>query len=309
MSTRRVDQFHSGTAVGDAVTQQLLFLRGELRALGYESNIYAQHIAPQLTADVRDIRDYAAAADDVLLVHHSIGHTAFERVLTVPSQLITVFHNITPERFFDDASTRYFIRLGRQQLRRLAERSVSGIAVSNHNRREMYDAGFSTVDVLPVRTDFTAPRARRSAQQSSREWLFVGRIAPHKHQLEVVRAFAAYRQAFDRTASLTLIGDTSIVDYADLVADEAKRLGVRQAVHIAGKVSDDELWRGPARRAVRVPERARGLRCAAARGDGCRRPRDRPRRGRRAGDDGRVRRPGPRPRPVDDRRHRPAPLR
>ncbi len=240
---RRVDQFHSGTASGDAVTQQLFFLRDQLRALGYESNIYAQHIAPELARDVIDVGHYVGSADELLFVHHSIGHTAFDQLMGVPTPIVTVFHSITPSRFFQDASLRYFIRLGLQQLRVLAKRSVGGIAVSNHNRHEMLDAGFSSVDVLPVRTDFRVARAARVEEQRSRDWLFVGRVAPNKHQLEVVRAFAAYSRSFNDRAALTFVGDTSMIDYADEVMDEAKRLRVDHKVTLTGKVSDTELWR------------------------------------------------------------------
>src|SRR5947208_2917856 len=110
-------QFHSGTAAGDAVTQSMFEIQQYLRDLGY-------------------------ASDNVLIIHHSMGHGAFERVLRLPDRMLTVYHNITPERYLTDESNRRHARIGRDQLRVLAGRSEGGIAVSNFNRRDMLDAGF-----------------------------------------------------------------------------------------------------------------------------------------------------------------------
>lgn len=238
-----VHQFHSGTASGDAVTQQMLFLREHLRTMGYHSEIYAEHVAKELAYEIRDVDSYDGSTSELLLVHHSMGHTAFETVLSVKSPIITVFHSITPARFFDDPHLRRFVRLGLQQLRVLAKRSLFGIADSNHNREEMYDAGFASVSVIPVRTDFSAPRSVRSTRASgSHDWLFVGRVAPNKCQLDVVRAFAAYNRFFDSRSQLTFVGDLTLEDYVDEIRQEAKRLAIETKISLTGKVSNDELW-------------------------------------------------------------------
>ena len=240
---KAIHQFHSGTAPGDAVTQQMLFLRSQLRAMGYDSEIYAQHIAKELIFDIRDIASYAGAASELLLVHHSMGHTSFDHVVGLPSPIVTVFHSITPAKFFDDPYLRNFVRLGIEQLRVLAKRSLFGIADSNHNRKEMYDAGFRSVSVIPVRIDFSAPRSARSSPDArSHDWLFVGRLAPNKCQLDVVRAFAAYNRSLDKHSHLTFVGDLGLVDYVEEVTQEARRLGVDSHISLTGKVSDAELW-------------------------------------------------------------------
>ena len=40
----QINQFHSGTAVGDAITNQMLALKKLLISKGYESEIYAEYI-------------------------------------------------------------------------------------------------------------------------------------------------------------------------------------------------------------------------------------------------------------------------
>ncbi|KAI4447508.1 hypothetical protein C823_002027 [Eubacterium plexicaudatum ASF492] len=44
----RINQFHSGTASGDAITNQMLLIQELLRTRGYESDIYAERIPAQL---------------------------------------------------------------------------------------------------------------------------------------------------------------------------------------------------------------------------------------------------------------------
>jgi glycosyltransferase involved in cell wall biosynthesis len=238
-----VHQFHSGTATGDAITQQLLDLRERLRALGYKSEIFAEHIPRDLADEIQSIDRYAGTADDVLLVHHSIGHTAFDLLMRIPSKIVTVFHSITPAHFFDDVGLQNFIHLGFDQLRTLASRSVCGIADSNHNRREMLDAGFQSVRVLPVRTDFREARASGVGRpEGASDWLFVGRIVPNKRQVELVRAFAFYQRAFNPHTQLRLIGDTSMAAYVSAVRTEAHRCGVSERVAILGKVPEAVLW-------------------------------------------------------------------
>lgn len=236
MSLAAVHQFHSGTGVGDAVTNQMLFLQRRLRASGFLSEIYAQYIAPGLEEHVRPLEALQDERSTLLLVHHSMGHTAFDRLMESRLPMATVFHSITPARFFQDADTRRFVRLGFAQLRTLAERSRLGVAVSNHNRQQMYDAGFDHVEVMPVRTDFTEMRQVRGGRDhDSDDWLFVGRVVPNKRQRELVRAFAAYRATFG-TGHLHLVGDLSFADYVEEVRSTIRSHGVELAVSLHGKL-------------------------------------------------------------------------
>lgn len=43
-----INQFHSGSAVGDAITNQMLLIQDILRKEGYESEIYVEHIGEGL---------------------------------------------------------------------------------------------------------------------------------------------------------------------------------------------------------------------------------------------------------------------
>ena len=241
MSLAAVHQFHSGTAVGDAVTNQMLHLQRRLRAAGFLSEIYAQHIAPGLEEHIRPLDHLRDERSTMLLVHHSMGHTSFEQLMSTQLPIVTVFHSITPAHYFQDAQLRHFVRIGFQQLRTLAERSHLGLADSNHNRQQMYDAGFGHVEVMPVRTDFSEMHSIRASRSGDgQDWIFVGRVAPNKRQHELVKALAAFRRTFGG-ARLHLVGDLSLGYYVDEVRAEIDRWQLSDAVILHGKVDQGAL--------------------------------------------------------------------
>ena len=237
-----VHQFHSGTALGDAITNQMFYLQQQLQEMGFASEIFAEHIAPGLQDRIRPIHGYRGSESELLLLHHSVGYEAFDDVINLPNNVVAVYHNVTPERYFENERVRYYVRLGRDQLALLARRALFGIAVSNFNRREMLAAGFRRVEVMPVRVDFSQfTRLDRDAAGVSSDWLYVGRLIGNKCQHELVRAFAIYCRTFDTEARLVLVGDTSADDYTLLVRSEADRLDVSDRMVILGKISDSHL--------------------------------------------------------------------
>lgn len=241
MQYRAIHQFHSGTAPGDAITNQMLSLQRELTAMGFGSEVFGEFIPTALRDRVRPIQGYAGADDELLLLHHSVGNDVFDDVIALPNRIVAVYHNVTPEQYFKDQRTRRYIRIGREQLKLLSRRSLFGIAVSNFNRREMLAAGFRQVDVLPVRTNFREFSSGGARPTNSRDWLYVGRIVGNKCQHELVEAFSMFSRSFDRDARLLLVGDTSDGEYVSRVEAEAERMRVADRVVLLGKVTDREL--------------------------------------------------------------------
>lgn len=237
-----IHQYHPGTAQGDAITQQMLELRGHLRRLGYVSDVFAELIASGLEAHIRPIASYEGSDNNLLLMHHSLGSHTFDDIVELPDQIAAIYHNLTPAKYFSDVAFRRLLRMGHEQLALLARRAVVGIADSNYNRREMLAVGFRRVEVLPVRVDYSQfSRVSADPLTRSSDWLYVGRIVGNKCQHELVRAFSLYAKTFDDNARLVLIGDTTVRDYVDMVKAEAERLGVGGRVVILGKVSDNQL--------------------------------------------------------------------
>ena len=239
---RAVHQFHSGTAPGDAITQEMFFLRKILRAMDFESEIFAEHVHPTLGNEIRRLLDYEGADDQLLLWHHSMGTDAFETVVGLPDDKAVVYHNVTPARFFDDPGAFYYAELGRAQLRLLARVAKAALADSNFNRREMLEAGFDSAEVLPPRLDFDAfVPGPTSPRRRTPDWVFVGRLVPNKCQHHLMAPFAKYLEQSEPSARLVLVGDLSHRKYVDLVTETAEKFDVREALILTGKLSEPEL--------------------------------------------------------------------
>jgi glycosyltransferase involved in cell wall biosynthesis len=75
--------------------------------------------------------------------------------------------------------------------------------------------------------------------QNGSQWLFVGRIVPNKAQHDLVAAFAAYQQMYDREAKLILIG-TGLAPYEKAIQELIRELGLQQSVKLLGATTEEE---------------------------------------------------------------------
>lgn len=249
MMSLSVNQFHSGTALGDAITNEMRAIRRVLSDAGYRSEIYAEHIADKLTGTIRDIKQYEGSPDSVLLVHHSMGFDCFEKIASLPDRKILIYHNVTPPEFLShDPFVATYAEKGRAQF--LAYRDYIDVAFadSEFSRRELVDAGFLETDVLPVTfalEEFSQVEPNQSLAESlasSTNFLFVGRIVPNKKQDDIIRAFAYYRQNIEPQCRLFLVGGFEHGrGYYELLRKLAEELGVADAVFLPGRLSDSDL--------------------------------------------------------------------
>lgn len=243
----RINQFHSGTASGDAITNQMLAIQKILLDAGYESEIYAEHIDLSLSKKIRNISGYKGNESSILLVHHSMGFDRFEQIVSLPDTKILIYHNITPERFFTDETIRKYIRLGLWQAREYKKYVKYAIADSNYNRRELIHMGYKNVDVMPVQISldrFEHIEADRGIIENLKEkktLLFVGRLVPNKCQSDVIRAFSIYEKYFNANSNLVLPGDLSNYSYVEALRQLCRKLEIERKVIFPGKVSEAEL--------------------------------------------------------------------
>lgn len=241
-----INQFHSGSAVGDAVTNQMLMICDLLKKKGYQSHIYAQYIPEELQDRIHPIAQYRGSKDNILLVHHSMGFDGFEDIVALPDQKALIYHNITPEKFFDDEYTKSYIRKGLWQAAEYRKYVNYAIAVSNYNRHELLSFGYKQVEVMPVHISVNRFEHIQTdsdilqQMQGTNNILFVGRIVKNKRQEDILRAFALYHKTFDPTSRLVFVGDTG-GEYLQRLTALVRRYGLEQAVHFTGKVSEEAL--------------------------------------------------------------------
>jgi glycosyltransferase involved in cell wall biosynthesis len=200
-SAGAVHQLVPRLAWGDAVGNQVRYLRDLLRGWGYASEIYAEQWDEACRDDVRPALEYArdAGRDTALLVHHS-----FE------SRLVP----LVPERFFE-GTDRHVARgcmLAREELLQLREHVTHAWAYSHFSVEELSAAGFPDASVLPFAVDWNAfnvpPDAalREQVADGCANVLFVGRTVPSKRLEDVLRVFTAYQRLYQPKSRLLVAG-------------------------------------------------------------------------------------------------------
>ena len=258
-----VHQFHSGSAVGDAITNAMLLTRGLLRSMGYLSEIYTEHPPVALAHELRPMEELPRHDGYVLIVRHSMGYDRFPEILDLSAPKVLIYHNITPP----DLLARHpylanYARLGRAQLAAFGGRVVACLADSEYNAIELRRLELAPVRVCTLLFDIEALRARAAAAVPAatvlREAglftiLFVGRINEAKGQLALVEAYAAFRKQViahgrELPSRLVLIGreDGAGDLYARVLRERIAALGLQPHVLLTGGVPDHTLdaWYG-----------------------------------------------------------------
>lgn len=257
---RKVHQFHAGSATGDAITNAMLLLRRRLRAMGYESEIFAENIGAGLEGELLPIDALPMQDDHVLLVHHSMGHDGFARVAASSAQKLLIYHNITPPALLaHDPHMQRAAELGLRQLAQWRQGVVAALADSVFNGMALRRLGFPCVLEATLLFD-TAQLQHVARQNPPRDpaepytVLFVGRIVPSKGQADLVEAFAAFarrwRAASARPVRLVLAGAEQLcaTGYPAELMRRVRARGLERQVVLTGKLSDADLhgWYGRA---------------------------------------------------------------
>jgi len=248
----RIDQVIPAIIEHDAVSNHTFEAQRLLRGLGHPSEIYASIIGPGTEGRVLPLAELArrAGPDQWLLYQCSIGSPAAGVFRDHPARKLLDYHNITPaplvERWLPPLAAES--RLGREQLRELAPLVEVALADSPFNRSELDEVGYRRTVVSPILVEsgnFTADPdpelLGRLRGRHATTWLFVGQVAPHKAQHDIVRAFACYRQVYDPSARLCIVGREMGSAYRDAVGRFVAAIGLGDSVELPGSVSEASL--------------------------------------------------------------------
>ena len=252
-----VHQVLSGAGPYDAVTTQALAFRDLFATWGWGGRDVAAEIDPRIGHRIAPLRSLAAAGDDLLLIHYSAYAPKLRAVLELPQRKLLISHNITPARWFwdHDPQAAVVCALGRKQLPQFAAAVDVAAGVSLYNAREL---GSETV--IPILFDPAALGAAGPPDPPGPPTvLFVGRLAPHKRQDAVIRAFELYRRRHAPDARLVLVG--APINWAyDAVDARARRRALARPrddrVRAHARAARGALALGAR---VPLPLRARGL--------------------------------------------------
>ncbi|MBI4787806.1 MAG: glycosyltransferase family 4 protein [Chloroflexi bacterium] len=246
---RQIHQILPFFAYGDAIGNQVLELRRLLRNWGYVSEIFAENWDPRLAGECRSYREYHRLShkDNLLILHYSTGGEANHFVLTVPDHVVIYYHNITPAHFFywANGAVAREVEQARRELEQLAGK-LPAIAASPYNAQELQGMGFTVLGVAPYILTFerldaglqnhgAAEIKQRFADPQAINWLYVGRLAPHKCVHDIIKAFYYYHAWITPRSRLLLVGTgTGLEHYVADLHRLTHKFGLDESVVFAG---------------------------------------------------------------------------
>lgn len=239
---------HKGDAIGDSARR----VRGLLRGLGHESEIYAMTIDEDLRGDVREWTDPAAKQGDLTIFHFALVSPMTAEFARLPRGRVLQYHNVTPAHFFAPYDTNVFrlCALSRADLKTLVGHTDAALGDSEYNRQELEDLGFTNTGVFPIALDLgkitNAPRVpalEAILADGLTNFLFVGRIAPNKKIEDFVRLAEFYKRYVDIAYRFIFVGKTDgMPRYYNMVRQLIAEFEIpRDRLIFTGAVPEDEL--------------------------------------------------------------------
>ncbi len=251
MKILHINQILPTIDYGDAISNEVLEIKANLRKWGYQSEIFAQNIHPKLVKDVKIYKDYIkiSSPKNILIFHFSTGSILSKFFMDLPDKKIIIYHNLTPPSFFvkiNDTIAQLLIN-GKNELKQLVDKTELALGDSEFNRRELVDLGFKNTGVLPIILDFEKYKQKPNRkilnkfEEDLTNFIFVGRLAPNKKQEDIIKTFYYYNKCIDSGSRLFLVGSyTGTEKYYAQLMDLIQRLDLEN-IYITGKVDFNEL--------------------------------------------------------------------
>jgi glycosyltransferase involved in cell wall biosynthesis len=252
LTFRAAHQIVAALSAGDALSNEALAFQKLLRARGYESEIYAGSVAPDMVSFGRPSSELMAQPSSdsaIFILHFAIGSPVVRSVLTRSEPLILRYHNVTPYGFFLGFSG-HLVGLcyhGAQSLVEFAPRASLGLSVSEFNRIDLERVGFARTAVLPLAMNMKAldeppdPIVTSRNRDGRRNLLFVGRVAPNKKIDDLIRTFCAYQRYVEPLSRLFIVGEgRGFENYTRRLNELVSHLRIDEVV-FTGAVSQSEL--------------------------------------------------------------------
>ncbi|MBI2169534.1 MAG: glycosyltransferase family 4 protein [Actinobacteria bacterium] len=248
-----VHQFVSSFVPRDAVSMHALGVRGLLRDLGFDSEIFVKESRAEMVRESRFYRSFDPTGPAVLVYQAATGSAMADFLGARREPLVVNYHNLTPPQFFAawEPHTAVELDVGRRQIADLAPRADLAVAVSAFNESDLHGLGYdpARTTVAPVLID--PATLHREVDPATRDRLeadggdgpailFVGRLAPNKAQHDLVKALAALVEVYGGSPRLRLVGAPSSPRYQRALRGLVAARGLEANVELAGSVTDAE---------------------------------------------------------------------
>ncbi|MDB5083785.1 MAG: hypothetical protein JWN30_671 [Bacilli bacterium] len=241
-------QFVSSYTTGDAVSNSARNLGEVLSALGFETRIFADHVHPGAAKDVYLTAKFNPHQWDAVLYHFAFASPIAEEMTMWPDlKRYILYHNVTPSHYFRgyDEHSREACKNAREQLYLLKDHIDCAFAVSNYNAAELKAIGYKQVELMPIWFDSKLNEAQTDERLQHRfddgfvNFLFVGRLTPHKSQHDLLKVFYLYKTYYNPNSRLLLVGSGQ-EKYVSELRSMILQLKLKD-VHITGHVTDSQL--------------------------------------------------------------------
>ena len=248
----RVNQWVPAAHKGDGVGDSARYMRGLLRRMGHDAELYALAIDEDLKSDVLPFSEPTARDGDVTILHFALPSPMTEAFARLRGGRVLQYHNVTPAAFFApyDAGLFRLASLARRELRTLVGRVDLALGVSEYNRQELESLGFASTSVLPLAVDLSrvTSSSRRPALDNLFDddfvnFLFVGRIAPNKKIEDHIRLAEHYKRYVDAYYRFIFVGRYDVVPryYSTIRALMAQYRLLDERFVFTGAVPDEDL--------------------------------------------------------------------
>lgn len=213
---------------------------------GFDVEMFSETIRPQFVDKVSNYEKFQETLDkdDVVFYQFANPSPMADLLHERDCRLILNYHCITPAHYFEkfDLPTCNAIARARNQLARLAPVCTAAIAVSDFNAEELVELGYRNVEVIPPVFSDTFYKAQlNTIEKNGKNWLFVGRVAPHKSTHKLIEAFDFYLRHCDSEAKLTLVGKCDVELYGKKIDDLIEKRGLTDSIIRLSECSDEEL--------------------------------------------------------------------
>lgn len=237
----------------DAISNEALAIREVFHSWGCESEIFSEtkRILPELRKHIRNATEYVSVckAEDVVLLHLSVGSLVNDIFASLPCQKAILYHNVTPSHYFDliNKQTAYSLSTGRNQARTLVNAAKVNMADSKFNANELTQLGYRDVEVFPpvINLDkLHSPPDRKILKKFGDgrvNVLFVGRCVPNKKIEDVLKAFFYFHRFVEPNSRFIHAGSFAGTErYYYMLLVLAREIGPG-SVHFAGCVTQSQL--------------------------------------------------------------------
>lgn len=166
-------------------------------------NVEIQILHPNSVRIKRKLREISKT-NEIIFWHYG-GFDTYLNLLEKNKNVIFVYHNITPAKFFWTIEPLVAIRslLGKIQLNLIAKKH-KWITMSEYNRKELNKFGFNNVLLCP--NIISSSPIEPTSKSKDISLIFVGRISPNKNCLFLLEQVEKVANQLQLQINLTIVG-------------------------------------------------------------------------------------------------------